>query len=343
MTDLAEAVHARRLVAAPETLPPLPALSRPGRGRGRRSSWDDARREKLERMWKDDVDVVEIAAACQTSRGGVYAKARELGLGRRRKPFNHRGQAKTLVEKGARDGQRRFRGVVDGDGPRIVLQPHHPAHRAGTTFFPGTVQPASVHPRLLKSGEHSRKIGKVADKGEWKGLPLYTLTLEERATCPRTCRLWAECYGNNMPFAHRIFDDGNLTLLLRAEIVKLAAMHPAGFAIRLHVLGDFYSVEYVGFWRRILSDFPTVRIWGFTARRPDDPIGAELLYLTRDEPRRFKMRFSGGGYETHCSEVVDRPEEAKGIVCPAELDENRCCATCGLCWTSDKTISFLRH
>ena len=38
-----------------------------------------------------------------------------------------------------------------------------------------------------------------------------TLTLVERETCPKDCIHWDDCYGNNMPFAHRFSaEDQNL-------------------------------------------------------------------------------------------------------------------------------------
>jgi hypothetical protein len=85
----------------------------------------------------------------------------------------------------------------------IVLSPSHPAIRDGRTIFPTTVNEVG-NPRLkrlLKGGENSRKIGKTVAKGKLKGFPIFTLTLEERATCPRTCEVFDACYGNGMPYA----------------------------------------------------------------------------------------------------------------------------------------------
>jgi hypothetical protein len=58
--------------------------------------------------------------------------------------------------------------------------------------------------RVLKDGHQSRKIGKFVTKGKMRGFPIFTLTLEERATCPRSCLQWATCFGNNMQAAERI-------------------------------------------------------------------------------------------------------------------------------------------
>ena len=163
------------------------------------------------------------------------------------------------------------------------------------------------------------------------------------ATMPvkRRCAVWSRATLSLM--AQRIADDGTLVRRLWGELAALNAEYPHGFVVRLHVLGDFYSVEYVRAWRQYLSDFPALRVFGFTARRPADPIGAELIYLVRDEEDRFMLRFSGADLETHASEVVDRPENARGILCPAESDPDRSCATCGLCMQTNRTISFVRH
>lgn len=302
--------------------------------------WTPARQVELRRLWDTGATGRELARALGTSPGAIYVQARALGL-----PPRKRGRRSTGKARGPADrtGQRRFRGVENHTGPKIVLAPHHPASREGATFFPSTVRPAAQMVRLLKSGENSRKIGSVVTKGRWAGMPIFTLTLEERETCPRTCAEWATCYGNNMHFAQRIADDGTLTRRLWGELAALNAEHPKGFIVRLHVLGDFYSVAYVAFWRQALRDFPALRIFGFTARQPSTAIGRLIAGMIRRDGDRFAMRFSGLQADHHASEVVDRAEDATGLRCPAETDPDRCCASCGLCWQTDRTISFVRH
>lgn len=306
--------------------------------------WDEPRQSRLKKLWTDNVDVKDIADQLGTSRGAIYLQANKLGLPRRR----NRGRPRSTDQRPPRaksdpTKQRRFAGVESHDGPKITLAPYHPASREGTTFFPSTVRPASMMVRLLKSGEHSRKIGAQITKGRWKGMPIFTLTLEERETCPRNCLEWATCYGNNMHFAQRISDDGTLTRRLWGELASLAAAHPAGFVVRLHVLGDFYSTAYVAFWRQALVDFPPLRVFGFTARDASTDIGKMLSQMAAEQWDRFAVRLSGGGQAERCSEVVDKAEDATGLSCPAESDPDRCCATCGLCWATTRTISFVRH
>lgn len=315
--------------------------------------WDAARKQRLTELWTSPIPVSDIADALETSPGACYLAASKMGLPPRssnpmtaqfsRKGPQSRKRTKKRKFKIDPTGKRRFSGVESAEGPRIVLKAHHPAHRAGTTFFPKSVVPAAELERLLKSGHNSRKIGERMSKGRWAGQPIFTLTLEERATCPRSCLEWATCYGNNMPFAQRIYDDGTLTKRLWAELAALAAANPKGFVVRLHVLGDFFSIAYVEFWRQALVDFPQLNIFGFTARPPDDPIGAMLLLVRVEFRDRFMMRWSGKHYETDCAEVVDKGETGIGIPCPAESDPERCCASCGLCMQTDRTITFTRH
>lgn len=313
--------------------------------------WSKDDRAKLTELWyrKPPLSVERIAEILERDYQALYAKARSMGLPRRRDPSGTLAAPMRVKGKRSRrlpaDGgkQRRFAGVENHAGPRVDLQPHHPAARLGTTFFPKSVVPAAQQKRLLKAGHNSRKIGDKLTKGKWAGQQIYTLTLVERETCPRSCKEWLTCYGNNMPFAERNYDDGTLTKRLWAELAVLAIEHRGGFVVRLHVLGDFGSVEYVEFWRQALQDFPELNIFGFTARVPPDPIGIAIAKLAADFYDRFRIRFSGGGHETDCSEVVDRPEDVNFVRCPAETDPERCCATCGLCMQSNVSISFVRH
>jgi hypothetical protein len=309
-----------------------------------RTARHDPRKDRLKELWfvKPPIPAEELAEKLQTSRANVYSWANQLKLPRRI-PRGEHWKEKKRPERKHGGTQRRFAGVENSAGPKIVLTDHHPAVRKATTFFPSTVIPASSEVRMLKSGHNSRKIGAVLEKGAWKGQPIYTLTLEERDTCPRSCKEFATCYGNNMHFARRIHDDGTLTKRLWGELGALSAEHPGGFIVRLHVLGDFYSLEYVEFWRQALRDFPKLNIFGFTARIPPDPIGVSLVELTATFYDRFRMRFSGAGHKTDCSEVVDKPEDANFVRCPAETDPERCCASCGLCMQSNVSISFVRH
>lgn len=216
----------------------------------------------------------------------------------------------------------------------------------GRTVYPSTVHNPDEGGKLFKSGHNNGKIGKTVLKGKWKGFPIFMLTLEERATCPRTCLHWRSCYGNNMHLADRWKAGEQLEEYLVHEVVALQKAHPLGFAVRLHVLGDFYSRDYVLTWQALMECCPALHVFGFTARiDPDDEITKAIAGLRRAHPSRWFIRFSGAVMDTMAAEVVDLPHHAsKGaIVCPQQTGKTLACATCSLCWATTKNIAFLRH
>jgi hypothetical protein len=217
-----------------------------------------------------------------------------------------------------------------------------PAYRTGRSLFPSRVFDPSEVQRVLKDGHQSRKIGKLVTKGPRRGWPLFTLTLEERATCPRSCLAWGFCYGNNMQAAERIVAGPELEAALWRELAELQRKHPGGFMVRLHVLGDFYSLGYVRLWRRALDAFPALHLFGFTAHPVDSEIGAELYDITQTLYHRFALRFSGLAGPMLGSQLMP-DHDPQAIPCPAQTEATECCGTCGLCWHSMRSIAFARH
>jgi len=220
----------------------------------------------------------------------------------------------------------------------------------GTTRFPSRRFAAADVPRLLIDGYNSRKIGRTITKGKWKGLPIYTLTLVERETCPRTCKAWLTCYGNNMHYSRRLIAGPELEEALWKELHVLEGKHPGGYVVRLHVLGDFYSVGYVLMWEEALKAFPALRVFGYTARHHrDETIGRLLWELAHSAWDRFAIRFSGQGLAEYGAEIVPPNGGTPHVVCPAQRMKadgkamTDCCATCGFCWQGTKTVAFYEH
>lgn len=219
------------------------------------------------------------------------------------------------------------------------------AMRELRTVYPGTVVPALEGDIILKSGIHSRKIGGRVLKGKWRGLPIYTLTLEERATCPVSCRHLRSCYGNRMLWAVRFEHGEQLELRLVQNVVALARQHAAGFVVRVHVLGDFYSVQYVNLWRAMLETIPQLNVFGYTARW-DDVIGLALRDLVDDHWDRFAVRFSNAPSDEVPATIsielpVQRPPDT--VICPEQMNQTESCASCGFCWHSRRRVAFLQH
>ena len=226
-------------------------------------------------------------------------------------------------------------------GNSLVLAEDHPAVIDGRTLFPSRVGAKSQYTqkidRVLKSGFHSRKIGSHVTKGKWFQMPIYTLTLEERATCPRTCSHWHDCYGNKMHFAPRQKHGAELERRLETELPELNQKYPDGFVVRLHVLGDFYSLQYVEKWWTWMLAFLALHVFGYMARQTSDPIGRNVFKLHSLFPERWWVRLSDRDNETWLS------TGESGITCPVQTGKTACCGTCGLCWTAEKPIRFLVH
>ena len=223
-----------------------------------------------------------------------------------------------------------------------MLNFEHAAVTGKRTLFPSMVREPGGE-AVLKSGMNNRKIGKEVRKGRWKGYPIYTLTLEERATCPSSCKHWTGCYGNKMHLARRFRHGEGLEEILETELAALQREHPGGFVVRLHVLGDFYSVEYAMAWLLWLGMFPALHVFGFTAWHPPTDIGNAIAIVERFYADRFWVRLSDGPgpRSTVTTKRASVPSDA--VLCPFETGQTDTCGTCGLCWTTAKRIAFLEQ
>ena len=211
-----------------------------------------------------------------------------------------------------------------------------------TTRFKKSIKDPFSGVKVLKPGANNKKLGFKVTAKKWTGKRLYSLTLVERETCPTTCHHWDDCYGNNMPFAHR-FKTDNIDLVLAREIEMLMAKHKKGIVIRLHVLGDFYSVSYVEFWQEMLEKHPKLCIFGYTARKKDN-IAARIQGLNNLFSDRCVIRHSGNfELDNEWSYAAEESFEGASFDCPEQTGKIKDCASCGLCWITSKTVRFLNH
>lgn len=244
---------------------------------------------------------------------------------------------------------------IKGERKHPNRQPHLPGLEKGfvaeaRTKFTKSVKSVSEMKHLLVSGHSNVKIGRDVRKGKFKGYFIYTLSLEERKTCPSSCQHWQTCYGNNMPFAKRIdHTTDDFLPRLEKEIALLCKHHPAGVLIRLHALGDFYSQNYVEFWMRMLRFHPALAIFGYTARDPSPSFHPTIGHLIEEMNFRNKdrcmIRFSNGGRaEMSTMTIRDKDSEHDGaFICPEQSGKTQCCATCGACWSTTKNVAFMEH
>lgn len=203
------------------------------------------------------------------------------------------------------------------------------------------------HSNMLKPGKNNKKLGGKVSVKMWQGKPLFSLTLEERKTCPTTCEQWDTCYGRSMPFAHR-FDhtSPDFLPLLEEQLDTLLAKHEQGVVVRLHVLGDFYSEEYVEFWERKIMANGSLSVYGYTHHDPHSLIGNKIGHINATFPDQFNVRWSDDPDMDNAAIVYKEKEDVPlgQVICPEQLGATPSCADCGLCWAmKDRPVAFLEH
>lgn len=252
------------------------------------------------------------------------------------------------MTKGQISGRSRMLGLQFHGGRARVLEPGDRRMVAGISVFHNRVVEPDRRLGVLKWGDNQRKLGGKVTKGPWAGRPIYSLTLEERATCPPDCALLASCYGNNMGMAKRFKHGPALEKQLMVDLRRLHQKHYAtGFVVRLHILGDFYSVDYVKFWDDAIAIFPTLYVFGYTAWQAGTPIGDAVARLRNEEWDRFAVRTSNaksGPRTMVIKTVADLPQKA--ILCPAQTGKTKNCSSCSICWSAaatDRSVAFMEH
>ena len=219
-----------------------------------------------------------------------------------------------------------------------------------TTRYPKSVRHPDGDVSVLKKGSNNKKLGWKVTAKKWRGKRMFSLTLVERDTCPHSCHHWEDCYGNNMPFAHRfaVGDDStgwtDLELRLKKEVGELMTRYPQGIVVRLHVLGDFYSVNYVHVWEGLLLQYPELCVFGYTGRELTDPIGKAIHHLNKASHGRFVIRYSRSKpYDGVNRYAATEDFEGDNFTCPEQIGKIKSCAACGACWIANKTVRFLSH
>lgn len=338
------------------------------------ADWSETNLARLRFAWEAGFTAREIAEQFGDgrTRNAIIGKAHALGLppraagawrGKPGRPIKSEATGGQLLGKGYRkayiskgdDPRARFVRVAQAPGTerkRRVNRARLPGFESpfiqeGRTKFSKAVQ--APNKNILVSGHNNIKIGKIVRKGALKGYHIFTLSLEERKTCPASCLHWQSCYGNNMPFAKRVdHTHPDFLNILKAAVEKLCAAakkRGSGILVRLHALGDFYSPAYVLFWGGMLEKHPNLAIYGYTARLSGTPLGWMINEMNKDFPKRSMIRFSNGkGHRMNTASIgAVESKPAHAFVCPEQTGKTLGCDTCGLCWSTDKTVAFLEH
>ena len=218
-----------------------------------------------------------------------------------------------------------------------------------TTIYKKNIHDLDEYKFKIIKDSKNIKLGKKVIKGMYNNYKLKTVTLIERKTCPADCVHWDDCYGNNMPFAHRI-DHKDQNLLQKRIYNELLNSTNQLLLIRLHVLGDFFNVKYVKFWSIMLNTFKNIALYGYTANNINSKIelsrdiAKEIIKLNYN--KHSHIRFSNdlnNPFSANSYDIV-KPVKGKSILCPVQENKTANCGTCGLCWNQkNQSIIFKTH
>tara|TARA_R110002012_G_scaffold200102_1_gene369093 strand:- start:141 stop:815 length:675 start_codon:yes stop_codon:yes gene_type:complete len=222
-----------------------------------------------------------------------------------------------------------------------ALNSNHVAITDSRSLYQKNVYDVKTYKYKVIKKTTDKKLGKTVNKGKLKGCKIYVLTLEERATCDDSCEHWLDCYGNNMPFAHRFKINAELLEAIERDLDELDAKGKP-YLVRLHVLGDFNSVKYVMFWAKQLQKRKLLNIYGYTRNHPTKPIGKAVKDIRDIYRDRFAVRFSN--YPDDPMSAQSEHVSDDGIGCPHQLQLAKSCGDCTLCWAMpNKSVIFYDH
>lgn len=203
----------------------------------------------------------------------------------------------------------------------------------------------------------------LVQKGNEKlGKGVYTTSLEAGASCGGasdwcTIHCYAKAIQSRRPNVLASWG-GNLQLLredpgayeatMRLELAK----RKAGDVVRVHVSGDFDSLEHLRLWVRIARDLPELTFYAYTRSWNDPNIGPEAFDELRSLPNFHlwastdeTMPAAPGWREARIFEHESDAREAGYAVCPEQVGRKPSCSACGLCWKAgDKfKLAFVTH
>jgi hypothetical protein len=191
----------------------------------------------------------------------------------------------------------------------------------------------------------AKSITTVIRKGPWRGMPMFSLTLEEKRFCPPECPLTQKkqgCYGDLMFLAKRCDPEvADFYPQLIKDLQIIQDRYSRGFVVRLHELGDFFSERYLLFWYHALQHFPALKIFGYSHTGGKL---SQLLDLMQND--RWRILSSNDLQKTTRPRAwiidPDNPPDDL-VICPQQIHKTPSCSLCGLCMNGKTEIGFIPH
>ena len=143
--------------------------------------------------------------------------------------------------------------------------------------------------------------------------------------------------------------------LKKKIITQLQENKAKRIAVRIHSSGDFFSKEYINFWRDIIWKNPAVNFWAYTRSWIIEELAEDIkklneldnmkLILSWDEtmiqpPDGFAKSIVVSSNE----EIILVAKKKGGVVCPEQYNLVSGCADCGICISKlSRTVYFVVH
>ena len=190
----------------------------------------------------------------------------------------------------------------------------------------------------------------LISRGNLKLGSLPSFSLPVITTCPgKTPFCERYCFGLKGEFTmFNVIDsnDRRLDATLKSnfiDIILKEIRRSCAPAFRIHVIGDFYTVEYIEKWIEIAKALPAVIFFGSTRSWRCDFL-SEAIKMFRDMENVY-MKAS--------IDITDDLDpftcgwnvwsiEGKGLPCPHDSNFVEDCAACGRCWTRKDTDTSFR-
>ena len=190
----------------------------------------------------------------------------------------------------------------------------------------------------------------LISRGNLKLGKLPSFSLPVITTCPgKTPFCDQYCYGLKGMFTLQQIKDKNerrLDASLRSDFVPIIVKEiqkTRAPAFRLHVIGDFYSPEYIKRWGQIATILYEVIFFGSTRSWRCEFLSKPLKEFRDLENVYMKASVDATDYldPFSCGWRV-WSIEGEGLPCPHDSRAVQDCASCGRCWTQKETDTSFR-
>lgn len=144
-------------------------------------------------------------------------------------------------------------------------------------------------------------------------------------------------------------------ILQNKLISQLDEFRTKRIAVRIHSSGDFFSHNYIAFWKEIIKQSPNVFFWAYTRSWAVDELSEDIkelsnlynlnLILSCDETMEQPILGLAKSIVYDSDDDIRIAEERKdGVLCPEQYNLVRSCADCGICIKkTSRNVYFTLH